>query len=67
MPICECFGDWKNFLIFPVNAENLKVEGVEGFSEKYEEGLMLAQDLMVDFGDEAMVLVQQRRLWSLGM
>lgn len=50
-----------------MNAENLKVEGVEGFSEKYEEGLMLAQDLMVDFGDEAMVLVQQRRLWSLGM
>lgn len=50
-----------------MNAENLQVEGVEGFSEKYEEGLMLAQDLMVDFGDEAMVLVQQRRLWSLGM
>ena len=22
---------------------------------------------MVDFGDEAMVLVQQRRLWSLGI
>ena len=28
---------------------------------------MLAQDLMVDFGDEAMELVQQRRLWSLGI
>ena len=38
-----------------MNAENLKVEGVEGFSQEYEEGLMLAQDLMVDFGDEAMV------------